>query len=256
MTRPANKSADAGQLSEATLMRYVDGDLPQCQHAFVAGLVAAHPDAARSVLAYRFTREELPGAYDVAMNVPAGLINRCLPAPDRPRLRSRLPGPRLTALPLAASLALLLAGAAGWLLRQATHPDVASFLGIAPPGLQRVLETTLVGNSARISDALSAKLVATFPSRDRHWCRQYVLSAGQLEQARGVACRSGNGWHLVVQAASRQAPAPGGVHGYSVPAGADDPIATYANEIMGGNSTLSPEDEEQLIRNEHWNRAP
>jgi hypothetical protein len=124
---------DEGSVFEATLMRFVDGDLPPREHAFVAGLIAAHPEASRSVLAYRFTNEELRWVYDVAMNVPAELIDRCLPAADRPNLRSRLPSWRSTALALAASLALLLVGAAGWVLREATKSDVAAFLGIAPP---------------------------------------------------------------------------------------------------------------------------
>ena len=234
-------------------MRFVDGDLPPREHAFVAELIAADLDASRSVLAYRFTKEELWGAYDAAMNVPAELINRCLPAADRPRLRSRLPGWRPTALALAASLALVLAGAAGWRLLEAPRSDVAGLVGIAPPGLQRVLETALAGNVARLSGAWSAKLVATFPSRERRWCRQYALSEGQQERARGIACRQGDRWHIVVQAASRHAPTPDGAH---LPAGEDDPVDSYANEIMGGKSTLGIEDEEQLIRNEHWKRAP
>ena len=237
-------------------MRFVDGDLPPREHAFVAGLIAAQPDASRSVLAYRFTNEELRGVYDVAMNVPAELINRCLPAADRPSLRSRLPGWRPAALAMAASIALLLAGAAGWVLREATHTDVAAFLGIAPPGLQRALETTLSGNVAELSGALSAKLVATSPSRERRWCRQYAVSEGQQERAKGIACRHRDGWHIVVQAASRQATPPGGAQGYWVPAGANDTVTSYANEIMGGNGTLGSEDEEQLIRNERWKRAP
>jgi len=232
-------------------MRFVDGDLPPREHAFVAELIAAHPDATRSVLAYRFAKGELWGAYDVAMDVPAELINRCLPA-ERPRLRSRLPGWRPTALALAASLALLLAGAASWQLLEATHSDVAGLVGIAPPGLQRVLETALAGNVARLSGAWSAKLVATFPSRERRWCRQYALSEGQRERARGIACRRGDGWHIVVQAASRQAPTPDDRHGFPAEG---NPVAAYASEIMGGN-VLGPEDEEQLIRNEHWKRAP
>jgi hypothetical protein len=157
---------------------------------------------------------------------------------------------------LAASLALLLAGAAGWVLWEATRSDVAAFLGIAPPGLQRALETTLAGNVAQLSGALSAKLVATFPSRERRWCRQYAVSEGQLERAKGIACRHGDGWRIVVQAASRQAPTPGGAQGYWVPASAYDAVASYVNELMGGNGTLGPEDEAQLIRNEHWKRAP
>ena len=233
-------------------MRFVDGDLPPREHAFVAGLIAAHPDATRSVLAYRFTKEELWGAYDVAMNVPAELISRCLPAADRPRLRSRLPGWRPTALALAASLALVLAGAAGWRLLEAPRSDIAGLVGIAPPGLQRVLETALAGNVARLSGAWSAKLVATFPSRERRWCRQYALSEGQRERARGIACRQGDGWHIVVQAASRQAATPDDRHGFPAEG---NPVAAYASEIMGGN-VLGPEDEEQLIRNEYWKRVP
>jgi anti-sigma factor RsiW len=134
MTSSDDKGADVGPVFEATLMRFVDGDLPPREHAFVARLIAAHPDASRSVLAYRFTKtnDELRGAYDVAMNVPAELINRCLAAADRPSLRSRRPGWRPTLLALAASLALLLAGAAGWILREATQSDDAAFLGIAP----------------------------------------------------------------------------------------------------------------------------
>jgi hypothetical protein len=256
MTSSDDKGADVGPVFEATLMRFVDGDLPPREHAFVAELIAAHPDASRSVRAYCFTNEELRGVYDVAMNVPAELIDRCLPAADRPSLRSRLPSWRQTALALAASIALLLVGAAGWVLREATHSDVAAFLGIAPPGLQRALETTLSGNVAQLSGALSAKLVATFRSRERRWCRQYAVSEDQQERAKGIACRHRDGWHIVVQAASRQAPAPGGVQGYWVLAGADDTVTSYANEIMGGNGILGPEDEEQLIRNEHWIRAP
>ena len=234
-------------------MRFADGDLPPREHAFVAGLIAADLDATRSVLAYRFTKEELWGAYDVAMNVPAELISRCLPAADRPRLRSRLPGWRPAALALAASLALVLAGAAGWRLLEAPRSDIAGLVGIAPPGLQRVLETTLVGNVVQLSGTWSAKVVATFPSRERSWCRQYTLSEGQQQRTRGIACRQGDGWHIVVQAASPQAPTPDDTHAF--PAGGDDPVASYANEIMGGNA-LGPEDEEQLIRNEHWKRAP
>jgi hypothetical protein len=255
MTSSDDKGEDVGPISEATLMRFVDGDLPPHEHTFVAGLIAAHPDVYRSMLAYRFTNEELRGVYDVAMNVPAELINRCLPGADRPSLRSRIPGWWPTALALAASIALVLAVAAGWVLREATHSDVAAFLGIAPPGLQRALETTLAGKVAQLSGTLSAKLVATFPSRERRWCRQYAVSEGQLERAKGIACRHGHGWRIVVQAASRQAPTPSGAHGFGVPAGGNDPVASYANEIMV-NSALGPEDEEQLIKSEHWKRAP
>ena len=58
MTRPGD-SADVGPASEVMLMRFVDGDLPTREHAFIAGLIAADLDATRSVLAYRFAKGEL-----------------------------------------------------------------------------------------------------------------------------------------------------------------------------------------------------
>src|SRR5262249_53387050 len=52
-----------------------DGDLLRREHDFVAGLIAAHPDATSSVRAYRFTKEELPRSYELAMVVPPELID-------------------------------------------------------------------------------------------------------------------------------------------------------------------------------------
>ena len=101
----------------------------------------------------------------------------------------------------------------------------------------------------------TSRIVLHVPQEDSRWCRQYAVSEGQLERAKGIACRHGDGWRIVVQAASRQAPAPGGA-GYWVPASAYDTVASYVNELMGGNGILGPEDEAQLIRNEHWKRAP
>jgi len=233
MNKPEDEGPDARPpVLEATLMRFADGDLPRREHDFVAGLIAAHPDATGSVRAYRFTKEELPGSYEVAMVVPPELIDRCLPEP-----RSRL---RIRPLALAASIAVLLAGVAGWLLHQTSRPDVAGLLGLAPPALQRALDTTLTGSVTPVSGTLSARVFSTFASLDRHWCRQYTLREGQHERARGIACRQGDGWHVVVQAASARPPAPQGAH---IPAGGDDPIASYASGIMGGNSTLDPDDD-------------
>jgi hypothetical protein len=237
-------------------MRFADGELAQHEHDFVAGLIAAHPDATSSIKAYVFTRERLADVYDVALNVPAELIDRCLPVANVQRSRSRLPGGRLTAMALAASLAVLIGGAAGWLLRATTHPNVASYMGIAPPGLQHALETTLAGKVAPISGAVSVRLVSTFASRDRRWCRQYALRNGEEERAGGIACRHADGWQIVVQvdlAEASTAPTPDGVH---IPAAGDAIIAAYASEIMGGDSALGQDDEERLIRNERWMRAP
>ena len=250
-----NPSADLGPVSEATLMRFVDGDLPPREHAFVAGLIAAHPEASCRLAAYRFTRDELPAAFEEAMHVPAELIGRWLPeAGAGSRAGRRLSRARMGALALAASLVVLVAGAAGWLLRDVTRPNVAGLFG-APPGLQHALETTPTGSVAHLSAGLSARPVATFPSFARRWCRQYAVSDGQQERARGIACRRDNGWDIVVQAVSRPA-APSGSPGTAIPAGAgDDPVAVYRDQILAGN-VLTKEDEARLITSERWQRAP
>jgi hypothetical protein len=57
--------------------------------------------------------------------------------------------------------------------------------------------------------------------------------------------------HVLAEAST--APTPDGVH---IPSAGDAIIAVYASEIMGGDSALGQEDEERLIRNERWMRAP
>jgi hypothetical protein len=80
------------------------------------------------------------------------------------------------------------------------------------------------------------------------------VSEREQERAKGIACRHGDGWHIIVQAASRQASTPDRTHGFV--AGENDPVTSYGNEIMGGISALGIEDEEQLIKNVHWKRTP
>jgi hypothetical protein len=263
MTNPSSNTPDEGPLSEATLMRFVDGDLSPREHAFVAELIAAHPEATSSVGAYRFTKEELPGAYQAALQVPAELINRWLPEAaatgrvKRHGLRPVIPSRRAMEMAMAASIALLLAGAAGWLLREAVHSDLASLLGVAPPSLQRALNETLTGELAQLGGAVALRPMSTFPSLERHWCRQYVLSDGGKVGTTGLACRLDASWRIVAQSTSKRAsPLLARDNPAGVPAGAeDDAVASYRDQIIGG-TVLTKEDEERLIRNERWTREP
>ncbi len=261
MTKIRDGSVNLSPVSEATLMRFADGDLPPREHAFVAELIAAHPDVFGSVRAYRFTKEELPGAYQAAMTVPAELISRWLPGVGAgpslgagPRVRPLAARRRLTALALAASVAIVLGGAAGWRLREATHPDVAGLLDIAPPALQRVLESTPTGNSTRLAGRLSAKPDATFASHERHWCRTYALNEDEQARVKGLACRREDGWHILVQAASARGAMAGEAGAYAPAGGDDDPVVSYASAISDG-TPLTKEDVARLIT-EHWHRKP
>jgi len=261
MIKPPGSTPDEGPVSEATLMRFIDGDLPPREHAFVAGLIAAHPEETRSVHAYRFTRHQLPAAFEAALHVPPELINRCLagsPPNARRALRPRARGSRwnMPTLPLAACIALLLAGAAGWLLRDAMRSEVAGLLGVPPASLSYALEATLTGEIAHLGAGVMLKPMSTFPSADGRWCRYYVLlSDGDHKRGSGLACRAADGnWRIDVQSVSRSVQhqdrsmaAPAGVE--------DDPVASYRDEIIGGN-VLTKENEERLIKLEGWNRQP
>jgi len=255
MKMTPNKNPPEGPVSEATLMRFVDGDLPPREHAFVADLVAAHPEELRSVEAYRFTKEQLPEAFVRALHVPPELMRRCLPA-----RRLSLLAPRTAAWALAASVAMLLAGASGWLLRAVTHEGRGDFTQVAkgiaaPPSLQRALETTLTGEFAKLAANVSLKPMSTFPSLEKRWCRQYALDYADATRASGLACRDGDGiWRIGVQSAPQ--PFQQRDRSRTVAAGTEeDAVANYRDQILGGN-VLSKDHEEQLIRNERWARRP
>jgi hypothetical protein len=263
MIKLTDEMPDAGPLSEATLMRFVDGDLPPREHAFVAELIAAHPEVSNSVNAYRFTKEDLPGAYQTALQVPTELINRWLPEPTATgrvtRLGARSVLSNWRPLAMAASVAAMIAGTAGWLLHEAAHPDLAALLGTVPPSMQRALNETLTGELAQLGGAVAIRPMSTFPSLERHWCRQYILSDGSNVGTAGLACRLGASWRIVAQSTSKRRPSPAlaGEKAVGVPAAGagDDVVASYRDQIMGGN-VLTKEDEERLIRKERWGREP
>jgi hypothetical protein len=261
MSKPPDKRPEEGPVSEATLMRFIDGDLPPREHAFVAGLIAAHRQETNSVRAYRFTRDELPAAFEAALQVPPELISRCLAGGANAR---RAPGSQRRilsrwnafTLPLAASIALLFAGAAGWLLRDAKRFEVAGLLGVAPASLQAALDATLTGEVAPLGRGVMLKPMSTFPSIDGRWCRHYVLvTDGDQKRGSGLACRAADGnWRIDVQSASRSMQRQD--RGMTAPAGSvDDPVTSYRDQIIGGN-VLTKDSEERLIRLEGWRREP
>ena len=73
MHDPSRKS-----ISDETLMRFVDGDLPPDERSVIAGEVARNPDLAQRLEAFRFTKEELAGAFAPALEAPPELIEKIL----------------------------------------------------------------------------------------------------------------------------------------------------------------------------------
>jgi len=98
-------------ITEAELHAYIDGALPQSRHAEIETYLAARPDEARRLQAYRHQKDELRALFNPVMDeaIPISL-------PSRPRRWAR------TAQRLVAGLLIALSGGvAGWLLHGQTE---------------------------------------------------------------------------------------------------------------------------------------
>jgi hypothetical protein len=246
-------------------MRFVDGDLPPNEWSDVAAEAARNPSLAQQIEAFRFTKEELSGAFAPALQVPPALVENILrrgaPAPRKNRWRPSLiapsslnkPNARLQVMATAAMLALLIAGAAGWVLRDSVRPDYSGL--VAPPSLQVALEETPSNASAKLSDNMKITPIYTFASIQKSWCREYKLFNGNRLEATALACRGDDGiWRVEAQEAPRATSPPGDPKAYS-PAGNDpgESVAEHRDRIMGAD--LSLEDEAELIKG-RWKRKP
>jgi len=106
-------------VSEADLQAYADGNLPEERRAAVVAWLAAHPEDAERIEAYRRIAEELRTSYDDVLHEPV---------PERLQRAVHRPRSRRVALVAGWVLAgVALGGGAGWHLRglQATAPASA-----------------------------------------------------------------------------------------------------------------------------------
>ena len=111
-------------ITEADLHAYIDGMLPQSRHAEIEAYLAARPDEARRLHAYRLQKDQLRALFNPVMDeaIPISL-------PSRPQ---RWPW---AAQRLAASLLIALSGGAiGWLLHGRIDPHALQASQPRPAG--------------------------------------------------------------------------------------------------------------------------
>lgn len=253
-----SEALTAQPISDETLMRFADGDLPPVERAFVAAAIAGDPELAKRLEPFRFTRERLAGAYEATLEIPERLINALPPANgptlSRPILlllffrRSNI---RQGLLGIAL-LTLLTSAVCGWLLRDGLRPHWAG----ANAAMQRALDETPSNSTTQLENGTSIKLTSTFASIHKRWCREYVMLFSNSTQAAGLACRAANGiWKVEIQ----QEPASPSRSSEETrkyePAGPSErqPVADYRDRIFQADA--SQQDEELLIA-ERWNREP
>jgi hypothetical protein len=261
-----NMLTDAG-ITEMEIMEYADGVLAPERRPVVRAALAKYPELMQLLETFIFTRDRLKDVYDEVLELPPHepLLTRLLPPvpPPAPRRRRGLGtlidtwfgSPARTAFALAAVSAVVLAA---WLLLiRPVGYDFATFGEkgfVASPELQRALDTTPMGKSARIGRGLSVKLQLTFSRQHEIWCRELDVMFGSGRQSRALACRSEDGiWSVAVGAeAQRIADSPGETGAAARRSGIVDGAR---KGIKDSNDALSSEEEDGLIK-DGWKRKP
>lgn len=255
------------QISDELLMRFVDGDLSPDEQSMLAAELARNPALATRLEAFRFTREELAGAFAAALQISSPLMQK-LPAAElglalrsvKPRDIARSPVKRSSLrreiMALAATV-LVLVGAATWLLRDGLHRESAGVL--APPTLNQALEETPSGVPAKLAGDLSIKVISTFSSRQNRFCREYVVLYASGAKAASLACRGNDGgWRVLAEGTAIGTAQPNSSGSYELAGTPDElersrPVADYRDSIMGAD--LTAEEEQEVIKR-HWQRYP
>jgi len=233
------------------LSRYIDGELEADASRELERRLNAEPALQSTLVRMEELNQRLRDALTERANLPAAVTERLRQAATQgdtgqvlpfPRERIRTEGSPRVPWQAALAASLVIAVALGLLLGT---PDPQR------PGLP--------GNDARVAKALDSRPsgsgwstlgdgrelqpVLTFPHRDGHWCREFLLR-GEESDWRAVACRVDGVW--VTQAAGLEAFLD--ADSAYRPAGASDaaPVAVFIDQ-NAADIALGREDEAALL---------
>jgi len=244
------------QLSDETLMAYADGELDLVARAEIEAAMARDPEVARAVERHRAAAAQIRGAYDGVLAEPvpgrlAALVAQPIAAPIvdlAERREARQPAAVRTRLPAWAAMAASLAvGVFVGIL--STREPVAPYAGVdgvlvARGELDAALDSQLASGAV---DATGVRIGLSFKDRDGDYCRTFHLQ--QEVSVAGLACRSGEDWHLQVLAAE---PAR---EGELRPAAAMPVAVLHAVDAVIDGEPLDAA-AEAAARDRHWQNAP
>lgn len=245
------------------LMAYADGALDAGETARVEAMLAAHPDLAEEVTAYRQTAAALAGAFDAPLdeavpahleslimgNVATGSNVTSLHAERKRRSFGSLPWGQAIAACAVFGFGALLGGRilAGSGTGSTDSPLlVAGQLEAAHP-FARALETSVSAQTVEIPGG-RFDAVATFPTATGATCREFEVVEAR-GAAVGLACRRDGAWTVEVLLHAEPAPAPGG--GFQLASGFDGELIDAALNRLGADVGLAAEVEVCLIEN-NW----
>lgn len=229
-----------GKVTDEMLMAYVDGELDSAAAEDVRRATERDADLARRARDFRAARQWARDAFAEikAEPVPERLVETILGSAKVVPLWRRAAA--RTALPLAASLAILV-GAAGYWLGQQSPSGGADLL--ADAAVARTLGQTPSGEARPVRTAagdLRLETLATYRIEGGH-CRSFHLT-GPGRSLRGVGCARGQGWRVEIAAAApaRDAYAPASadalaaIDAFLDAAGAGAPMSAEEERAMSG----------------------
>lgn len=169
------------------------------------------------------------------LHVPVGDSDNVVP------LRS--PGKQATwrwAMPLAASLAIAVAGVGGYLAGRGGAPSSGdtTMAWLGDPAVSKALDTMPSGGNVQTGSG-KMKLVSSFRDQAGTFCREFELA--DTSTIVSIACRSDGRWNLRLAVA---APTAGSQY---VPAGAAETVDAYLSTIEAG-APLSATDEAEALQ--------
>jgi len=181
------------------LSQYLDHELPLPANRELEQRLASEPQLQAALQQLQATDNQLKSIFAAAQlkNVPARIVAMLDKAPSNV---VSLPQRRVANWGFALAASLVVATSAVLLSQYGQGPA-----GIA--GTDQLLAASLEQSSSRgegwdnMEDGRQFRSVLSFQSNDGHWCREYLLSAGQTGW-HGVACRKEGHWVQEVQVAA------------------------------------------------------
>lgn len=250
-------TTDTGAYDDKTLMAFADGELSADETARLRRAVRADPALAARVDLFAQTRAQARGALKGSSDerVPDALLRsverliadasaaetpQSPPAGVRPPRAANDAGkPRRWAMPLAAGIAAVLAGAVGYMAGSSPQAPSSGLTvaGLADATLPRHLATAPSGNEVVLgSDGQVFRAIGTFEDGRGMLCREFELVGAQSGRTTAVACREDATWTVGFALAE-----PATAEGYA-PASSLETLDAYL-ESIGAEPPLSPEQE-------------
>jgi anti-sigma factor RsiW len=207
--------------AQAAMKPLLDEPVPEKLKAAVEGMIAAKRAEEKRI-------EEKPAATVVPFDA---------------RKAAAKPAVRQWTLPLAASIAAVIGGLAGYWAANTDEraPGGLWVAGVIRPALGEALATVESGKEIRlagISDRFRA--IATFRNDAQELCREFEIDSQDRSTVMSVACRSGDEWRV-----SFAVVAPGDAGGYA-PASSTEALDAYLSAIEAGDPLTAEEEAEAL----------